>query len=325
MRIRFWGVRGSIPTPLPHDELDHKLTLALMGADGEVPSDDAGIRNLVERLDPLLSGTVGGNTPCVELETGSEDHGGRIIFDCGSGLRSLGIRIMEQVAAQEPGIQLPLDLHILMSHTHWDHVQGFPFFRPAYVPGTRITIYSPFEDIEARFRYQQDPPHFPVSLDSMPAQIQFQTLPLEEAFQLAGTTIRAFELSHPGRAFGYRVEQDGKVFVYASDSEYKNISSRFVEYGHNAYSGADLFVFDSQFTFQEALDKLDWGHCSSFIGVDLALREEVKRLALFHFDPGYSDEKILRMLRDTEHYMRKIAPEASLQVLVAREGLEVEL
>ena len=151
MRIRFWGVRGSIPAPLTSDEIKDKLISVLEGAKDVDLENRRAIKEYVCSLPPLVRGTVGGNTPCVSIQLGDE----WLIIDAGSGIRNLGIELMKREFGQGQGTA-----HILISHTHWDHIQGFPFFRPLFVPGNRIFIYSRAtlpESTDPRLFPQDDP------------------------------------------------------------------------------------------------------------------------------------------------------------------------
>ena len=164
MIVKFWGVRGSIPSPISSAEIEKKILGAVAGARGIDLSDRRAVKEYVSGLHPLERGTVGGNTPCVSVEVGDE----WIILDAGSGIRELGWELMRKEFGRGRGVA-----HIFMTHTHWDHIQGLPFFMPAFTSGNRITIYSPIQNVEARFRGQQVPEYFPISLDYARADINF--------------------------------------------------------------------------------------------------------------------------------------------------------
>lgn len=312
MKISFWGVRGSIPSPASAQEIKSKIKRILRGASGVDLEDRAAVDDFVDSLPPLLAGVAGGNSACVELRI----HDSLFIFDAGSGIRALGLHLMRQEFAQGKGTA-----HIFLGHTHWDHIMGFPFFAPAYVPGNQIHFYSCFDDLEERIADQHDPRHFPVPLDAMAADKHFHTLVPDEPHEIAGATVFPFPMFHPGKSFGYRVEHDGRVFVYASDTEFKTTREEDTMYLENA----DLLVLDTMYTFEEALSKTDWGHCSPFIGVDIALAEKVKKLALFHHEPTYDDRKLERLLEKTIRYKEKMDPESALEIILAIEGQTVSL
>jgi len=316
MRISFWGVRGSLPAPVTSDEIAEKLTAALMGAKGIDLDDRHAVQAYIKGLAPLVRGTVGGNTPCVSVEVGDE----WIILDAGSGLRSLGEELMASEFGRGHGIA-----HILISHTHWDHIQGFPFFRPLYTSGNRITVYSPIPGLEQRFRRQQDPEFFPRPIDYLRADVNFVQLDEGLPITIAGVQVRNTLQAHPGRSYGYRLDAEGASVVYATDAEYKNLgeahTQRYVEF----MTGADLLIFDAQYTLSESLQRVDWGHSSSVIGVDMAVRANVKRLVLFHFEHTYSDKRVQEILDSTLKYIAVDPSQPKCQVYLATEGLQFEL
>jgi anti-anti-sigma factor len=316
MRVKFWGVRGSIPSPISSAEIEKKILAAVAGARGVDLNDRRAVKEYVSGLPPLERGTVGGNTPCVSVEVGDE----YIILDAGSGIRELGWELMRGEFGRGRGVA-----HVFLTHTHWDHIQGLPFFTPAFVSGNRITIYSPIQNIEARFRGQQVPEYFPVSLDYFPADINFAQLEENASISIAGVQIDNILQAHPGRSYGYRLNGDGASIVYATDAEYKDLgeahTQRYVEF----MRGADVLIFDAMYTFSEALTHLDWGHSSSMIGVDMAVRANVKRIVLFHFDPTYTDQKVQEILDSTLNYIAVDPAEPQCQVELAIEGLEMEV
>ncbi len=317
MRVKFWGTRGSIPSTLSSDQIRHKLVTALMGAQGVDLSNRLEVEKYVDSLPLLIKGTIGCNTPCVSIEVGNE----LIILDAGSGLRTYGLELMKGDFGRGQG-----KVHILISHTHWDHIQGFPFFSPAYVRGNQIIIYSPFPDLQERLRKQQEPEFFPRRLDQMPAQIQF--VQLEEGIPITiEGSIRVNNIlqTHPGRSYGYRLEGDGAVVVYVTDSEYKNLgeahTKRYVEF----MSGADLLIFDAQYTLSQSFQLSDWGHSSSVIGVDMATRANVKRIVLFHFDHTYTDQQIGDILETTLKYIKSDPTHPNCEVYLATESLQFDI
>lgn len=316
MRIRFWGTRGSIPATLTSDEIRHKLITALMGAQGVDLSNRHEVERYVDGLPPLIRGTVGCNTPCVSIEAGNE----LIILDAGTGLRTLGLELMKGDFGRGQGTA-----HILISHTHWDHIQGFPFFSPAYVRGNRLIFYSPFPDLEERLRKQQELEFFPRRLDQVPAQLEFVYLEEGVPITIGGVRVNNILQTHPGRSYGYRLEGDGAVVVYASDSEYKDLGEahtrRYVEF----MSGADLLIFDAQYTLSQSFKLIDWGHSSSVIGIDMATRANVKRIVLFHFDHTYTDRQIGDILETTLNYVKSDPLHPNCEVYLATESLQFDI
>ncbi len=314
MIVRFWGVRGSVPTPLGAQQLKEKITWALKRASHRDIMDERAAEHYVEGLPRHMKGTYGGNTSCVELH--SEDT--TIIFDAGSGIRLLGQHLMDGRFGQGAGTA-----HLFLSHTHWDHIQGFPFFLPAHVPGNRIIIHSPHSDVEKRLSMQQDPWYFPVPLDAMHADIEFVSLSEGQNVAIGHVNVTNIKLNHPGGSFGYRVRKQDASFVYATDTEFTNLSESDMEKYIDFFSQAKVLVFDSQYTLREALEKEDWGHSSSLTGVDMARDAGVKTLVLFHHEPTYDDNTLRDILQRTRKYAELQGIGQTCKVIMAYEGLEL--
>jgi phosphoribosyl 1,2-cyclic phosphodiesterase len=250
----------------------------------------------------------------VELQVG--DH--TIILDAGSGIRKLGKKLMAGAFAQGQGVA-----HLFFSHTHWDHIQGFPFFQPAYKQGNRIVVYSPLPDMKERLAGQQNPSYFPVSLNAMEADIEFVLFPEGEQVMVDDVRIKNIALNHPGGCFAYRVERHGVAFVYATDTEFTNLTDSEKRKYIGFFSGAKALVFDSQYTLVEAAQKEDWGHSPSLKGVDLAREAGVETLVLFHHEPSYDDQALQDILKRTRKYATLQGIARTLNVIMAYEGLEL--
>ena len=317
MYVKFWGTRGSIATALPAAAIKQKIRQALEGAAGLNLADAAVLNRYMERLPFTIWGTAGGNTPCLEIRSGEQ----LLILDAGSGLRLLGLELMQNGFAQ--GRQRA---DILITHTHWDHIHGFPFFRPAFVPHNHFTFHSPFPDLAQRLAQQQQPNYFPVPINYMSASLQFNTLAENRWYQLGNFKIYPLRLVHPGLTYGYRIEAGSSSLVWATDSEYKQVDRASTEDYDDFFQNADLLVFDAQYTLSEVLDKPDWGHSSALMGAEFAYRAGVKRLALAHHDPTSSDEKIWADREQAEAYLRRRqSDQHHCEVLVAYDGLSLEI
>ncbi|RYX81009.1 MBL fold metallo-hydrolase [bacterium] len=328
MRVKFWGVRGSLPSPPTSDEISARLTEALfrLGQDGSSLdlSDRASIARWVDTLPHSIRSFTGGNTPCVELQIG--DY--RCIFDLGSGLRPLGDELMAEEFGRGEG-----HAHLFLSHLHWDHIQGWPFFKPAYIAGNRFDLYARHPHAWDRLRDQQTEPYFPPDAwGDMKADTHFHCLPCEPVEIARGIKVSTLELEHPSLAYGFRVEANDKTFVYASDGAYptpgngsgSDPAQKFVRF----FEDADIVIFDSQFSLAESMEKRAWGHSSAIVGVELAARANAKRLAMFHHDPSASDAKLDHLLRISSEYAANLpspSPQNAIEVLMAREGMEIEL
>jgi phosphoribosyl 1,2-cyclic phosphodiesterase len=269
-----------------------------------------------------MRGTFKANTSCVQIEVGSEDV---ILCDAGTGIRDYVLSL--------PTDTQPKTFHIFISHLHWDHIQGFPFFSPAYVPGNRIIFHGFHPETEAALRAQMAAPCFPVPFETMQADIKFDIRKSGESFQIGDVAISAIMQKHPGESWGYRFEQNGKSVIYSSDSEHgpeaKEPDYPFVDF----FREADVLIFDGQYTFQEATTaKRNWGHSNHITAVELAARSKVKQLVIFHHEPAQADHDIEKIHQGTLEYRRnynqKLNPTDQIffpnDIAIAYDGLVVE-
>ncbi|MEM7033572.1 MAG: AAA family ATPase [Chloroflexota bacterium] len=315
MKIKIWGARGSIPTPISTRELHEKMIMILEGATDIDLHDPIAIRGYLAGLHPLVAGTAGGDTACVEIQADNQV----IILDAGSGIRALGQELMSGPCGRGQG-----EIHLFFSHTHWDHIQGIPFFLPAYVPGNQIFVYG-VHDVETPLNDQMVPATFPISLDNLQATFTFTRLTERQSMELGNISITNMKLAHPGDAYAYRFECQGNVFVYATDVECKQIDPVSLQPLVSFVAGADAVIFDSQFTLRESLVKADWGHSSAIVGAEIARRAKVKRLILFHHDPTTSDAELIEILQQTRTYQTQFEAEPTTEIMVGRESLTLNL
>jgi phosphoribosyl 1,2-cyclic phosphodiesterase len=318
MRVRFWGTRGSIPVALTARDIRRKLEQALLLAldKGLKTADD--VRRFVQHdLDFSVSSTYGGHSPCVEIDSGGDEF---LACDMGSGARPFGNSVLARANGRKATI------HVFMSHVHWDHIMGFPFFMPAYLAGMRIRIYGGHDVLERAFRLQQSAPCFPVDFSRLSSNIEFVHLRTDQAIQVAGVQVRCMRQRHTGDSYGFRFERDGKAIVYSTDSEHKledeAETAAFVAFFRNA----DLVIFDAMYSLAEAISvKEDWGHSSNVVAVELAQLAGAKRLCLFHHEPAFDDERIEAILRETIRFEALTRVGAPLSVCAAYDGLELEI
>ena len=314
--VRFWGTRGSIPVALTVDELRRKLALALRGANGRRFGSDAEIESYVEALPFAEGATFGGHTSCVEIVTGGPDY---TICDLGTGVRPFG----QAALARDGG---PHTYHVFLSHVHWDHIMGLPFFTPAYIPGNRVVVYGGHPHLEAALRRQQEQPSFPVDFDTFRADISFVHLEPGRWHDVAGMRVLLKLQRHSGDSFGFRFESGGKAIIYSTDSEHdlgnRRETDAFVEF----FRGADVVIFDAMYSLADAISvKADWGHSSNIAGVELCHAAGVKHLCMFHHEPAFDDASIARVLADTRRYEEICRTGAPMTVTAAYDGMEIRL
>jgi phosphoribosyl 1,2-cyclic phosphodiesterase len=271
--IRFWGVRGSCPSPGPE------------------------------------TAVVGGNTSCVEVQAG----GTRIALDAGTGLRRLGSAMMAEGK--------PSQLSLLLSHVHWDHIHGLPFFAPIYGPSTKLVVAGGQTGIPLResLRRQMSAPNFPVDWNDLPSSIECRELRDGETVEMGDALVRVARANHPDPVFAYRIEHGGRSVVYATDTEhYACVDPRLVALAR----GADVLIYDAQYlpeeyTGQVGPSRVGWGHSTYEAGAALARAAGAGKLVLFHHDPARTDEGVAAL--------EARARESFEDVTAAREGMTIDL
>ena len=273
MKIRFWGTRGSIPTP--------------------------GQRTV----------RYGGNTACVEVR---DVAGHLLVLDAGTGLRELGLKLNGTS---------PLTVDLLLSHLHWDHIQGIPFFRPAFDPKSTLRLYGPTQHrpLKELLGLGMDDPFFPVDLDGLPVHLEVHEFETGSKRNVGGYQVSAATIFHPAPALAYRIEADGRSLVYATDTEdpFSGQVNPVIELAKNA----DALIHDGQFLDSDF--KAGWGHSTVAAALDVAKRAKAKRLILYHHDPDRTDDALDRIGIETQHSADEDGP--GLEVIVAREGMELAL
>lgn len=251
----------------------------------------------------------GGNTACVEVRSGS---GALLILDAGTGIRELGL------ALDGTG---PFTIDLLLSHLHWDHIQGIPFFRPAYDAQSKLRIYGPKQAHPLRelLGVGMDDPFFPVDIDSLPVKLEVTDLESGSTQQVGEFSVNAAGIFHPAPALAYRIEVDGRSLVYATDTEdpFSGRPNPVVALAR----GADTLIHDAQFLDDDL--KKGWGHSTVDTAVDVAVAAQVGRLILYHHDPDRSDDSLDQIEREAQERADRLRP--GLEVVAASEGLELEV
>ncbi len=279
----------------------------------------------------------GGNTSCVEVIA---DNGTRIVFDGGSGIYPLGNKYLQD--------GFPEKLAVFITHSHWDHIQGLPFFAPAYIPGNKISFYGchqgalPFSDV---LKKQMESPFFPIELSKWSEETEIKSIG-ETKIDFGGVCIESAYVDHPGMTFGFKLTYKGKKIVYVPDNELfanfpqdrifvKNyvrdaatdIETVILEEHKKKFfdliGSADVLIHDAQYTPDEYQTRLGWGHSSFDVTVRAALYADVKHLVLFHYDPSRTDDSIDEILKLSEKII--LSEGGALKVSAASEHLVVKL
>lgn len=321
MRVRFWGTRGSMPVSLTWRDLRDRLAQVLVQANGKQLDTLEKACEFVDRqVDFSLSHTYGGHSACVEVLPAQGPADPYFVCDMGSGARPFGAHVLARQSGRKATI------NVFMSHMHWDHIMGFPFFGPAYVAGNRIRIHGCHEALEHAFRLQQDPPCFPASFSQLAASIEFVRLLPGKTHEIDGVRVTPARQFHSGDSYGFRFESGGKSLVYTTDSEHKLQDNDETERIVDFFRDADLVVFDAMYSLAEAISvKADWGHSSNVVGVELCQMARAKKLALFHHEPANDDRAIERILRETRRLEELTREAHRLEVVAAYDGLEIDL
>jgi phosphoribosyl 1,2-cyclic phosphodiesterase len=320
MQVRFWGTRGSLPAATGGRAIREKIRRALRQAAGRRLETDAKIDSFIDTVleFPVRSG-YGGDTSCIQLAPGEEPT----LVDMGSGLRRFGQSMMAVEASERPRV-----FHFFLSHMHWDHIMGFPFFPPAYIPGNTIHIYGGHDVavMEEAFERQQSSPCFPVHWDQLGADIEFIRLAPGRWHSINGFRVKIMAQPHPGGSYGYRFERDGKALVYSTDAEHKQQDDSeigpFVDFFHNA----DLVIFDAMFSLADMTTvKEDWGHSSNVVGADLCLLAGVKHYCMFHHEPSHDDDMLYTILQETRRYAEIVGEGKPLKITTACDDMVIGL
>jgi phosphoribosyl 1,2-cyclic phosphodiesterase len=252
---------------------------------------------------------VGGNTSCVEIVAGDT----RIALDAGTGLRAMGSALMREGKK--------VDLTVLLSHVHWDHIQGLPFFPPLYMPGTHLTLAGGAVSTPLResMRRQMSAPNFPVDWNDLPSARDYVEMRDGERVPVGAAEVRVARANHPDAVFAYRIEHEGRAVVYATDTEhYSCVDPRLLSLAR----GADVLIYDAQYLPEEyagkvGMSRVGWGHSTYEAGAALARAAGVGKLVLFHHDPMRSDDGVAAI--------EERARETFEDVVAAREGMTIDL
>jgi anti-anti-sigma factor len=317
MRVHFWGSRGSLPAPLGAAAVRGKVRDALLAARKRELATVEAIDAFIDRELPFtLRGTFGGNTACVEIVAGGDEY---VLCDLGTGVREFGRNLVAEYGPDRKHC-----FNVFLSHLHWDHVMGFPFFPPAYIQGNLIRIHGCHRSLRDALRRQHQEPGFPVDFDTLGATIEFVELVPGRTHQVAGLSVLPIQQFHGGDSYGYRFSRGDKSIVYSTDCEHKysvlDESYPFVHF----YRNADLLIFDAMYSLADTVSvKEDWGHSSNIVAVELAQAAQVKRLVLFHHEPAYDDRMIEAVYGETLRFEEISRDGHKVEVIAAFDGLDL--
>lgn len=324
LRIKYWGVRGSLPSsPTPEQwarDFEHLMT----GFFKSGRKDATQIQEYISSLPLAQVGGFGTATTCIEVTSDKA----QIIIDAGSGIRNLGEAMMKGPASKGKAV-----VHIFLTHFHWDHLIGLPFFTPIFIAGNRINFYAVQPEAEQMIRGQFKRPYFPVAYENLPSDIRYITLEPRKKIQIDDISITPYQLDHPDPCWGFKVEKGGKAYAHCVDTEGTRNSREALGPDLPLYQNVDLMYFDAQYTLPELAEKANWGHSAAQIGLDLAFRENIKHVIFAHHDPGATTRQIYELKHQTREYYdwRMQTAETNRITLpnvkwrYAYEGLEVDL
>lgn len=317
MRIKLLGVRGSLPTPINNEDYRKKIKKILQRAVKSGLKKPEDINDFINKLPDDLQFNYGGNTTCVSV---TSNTGKIYVIDAGSGIRALGDELMKGDFGKGKG-----ELPIFITHVHWDHIQGLPFFKPVYIPGNVLHFHSPYQNLHDCFKKQMSAPFFPATYESTGSTKKYTLLKPGKTLQLEDDFfVDCFSLNHPNESHAYRFREGNRVFIFATDVEFTGESIENVQSENDFFMNADLLVMDSQYTLDESFNKFTWGHTSYTMAVNCGIRWKTKRLVLTHHEPAYNDDKLRSIARDAVRHRNSMKLETPA-IDIAREGMEFEL
>lgn len=324
LAVKYWGVRGSLPSSMLPGDWSLHFEGIMRGFYSAGYRDAAQISKYFDQLETPLVGGFGTATTCVEVSSPR----GQLIIDGGSGIRILSDRVMSGTVGRGRG-----PFHIFMTHFHWDHVIGLPFFTPHFLPGVQIHYYAVQPELEELIRGIFRKPYFPVPFEALPAKIHFHRLEPRQSYKIDDMTITPYKLDHPDPCWGLKVEAGGKAYAHCVDTEGVRVTREELGADLPLYQNVDLMYYDAQYTFPDLAEKANWGHSAAQIGLDIAFREGIKQVLFAHHDPGATIQTIQEIRRQSQEYYNwrvqsaKDSNEQSTAVKwdFAYEGLEVRL
>jgi phosphoribosyl 1,2-cyclic phosphodiesterase len=313
MRVKLWGVRGSVATPMTTQQLRDKQRALLANATAKDLSSKEAIEAYLDRSEHAW--TYGGNTSCVEVATDEAVF----VLDAGTGIRALGAQLSADGRAKTTPI------HLFFTHFHWDHICGFPYFAPIYLPGRELQVWSGRSDSERLLQIQMSDAHFPVKWNTLPSKITCRQLPEEKVTEIAGAQISILPLIHPDKAYGYRITYQGRSICYLTDTEVSKNPGKVMDVYAKFVKGADVVIVDAMYGFLDYHDHINFGHSTIFNFIDFFKEVDIGELVIFHHDPMANDPAVSKLCSDAKRYIELVDNSAKWKISAAVEGFEWKL
>lgn len=320
LTAHFFGTRGSLPGASLAPALQERLARALVAAQGKSFADVAAARAFVAtKLPEGIRETYGSNSTCVAVW--APGVMAPLLLDAGTGLRDAGLRPRHFT-----------EQHLLLSHLHWDHIQGLPFYEPLFDPDFHLVIHTCHPQAEQALRTQMSEPFFPLGLDQLPGRITVEVHEDQEMFEAGGFLVYASKQCHPGDSYGYRICRNDRVVVFSTDAGRKDFGRCVNCKCPHLFSAADLLIYDAMLSEEEEQGaKRDWGHSSNVSAVRFGALCKVRQLVLTHHSPKNDDAKLDAIYAETlalaeeKRAAQKWPPQVLERIWMARDGLEITI
>ena len=317
MRIKFWGVRGSIPHSLDSAGWTQHFEKVMKDFFQKGYNKAEEIQSYIRSKAVTELGGFGTATTCVEVKSENQQS---IIVDGGSGIKSLSDEIIKQGRLKEG-----LEIHILLTHFHFDHIMGLPFFIPHFTAGCKIHYYSVQPEAESVVKSLFQKPTFPVSYGSLSATIEFHKLEAYKENKVNGFTITPYQTDHPDLCYGFKITDGKKTYAHAVDNEASRITKADLAADAGLYEGVDLVYFDSQYDEDTFANKKGWGHGTSHRGFEICANFNIQQILFAHHDPAFSIEDSLAQQKKTELNFTNKYSHLDVKWQYAYDGLEITL